>query len=281
MLSIRLAICLCFLFGLAVTLPPLLVGHSSTSLCLPLPSSSSSSSLAFTVSVVILDSLCFLLMMVAYTRLYCRANKVVPATEEEVALTRHVARLLFSDCLLYLPIAFLSISALLCLSATGPEAVKGMLLLMAPLPACVNPLLFILCNPLARHKLACLAKRTGVGVCKLTTRGGGGAGGRAQGKAMYSRWNEETEKQSCDSTQVLVAVELMKKEEDGGRQEVQWRLLFPIISHSKVSTSGSHLDVKSSSTFIVESRPEVRGDTATSYKTPGLLLMEDSYLNPV
>lgn len=226
MLSIRLAICLCFRFGLAVTLPPLLVGHSSTSLCLPLPSSSSSSSLGFTVSVVLLDSLCFLLMMVAYTRLYCRTNKVLPATEEEV-LTRHVARLLFSDCLL-------SLSALLCLSATGPEAVKGMLLLMAPLPACVNPLLYILCNPLARHKLASLTKHAGVGVCKLTAGGGGGAGGRARGKAMYSSYNEETEKQSYDSTQVLVAVELRKKEEDGGRQEVQWRLLFPIISHSKV-----------------------------------------------
>ncbi|XP_039648351.1 leucine-rich repeat-containing G-protein coupled receptor 5-like, partial [Perca fluviatilis] len=159
-LSVRLAVCLCFLLGLAVTLPPLVAGHSSTSLCLPLPSSSSSSSLAFSVSLVLLDSLCFLAMTLAYTRLYCRADKAAPAAEEEVALTRHVAWLLFSDCLLYLPVAFLSLSSLLRLSAAGPEAAKGVLLLVAPLPACVNPLLYILFNPLARQELAALAKRT-------------------------------------------------------------------------------------------------------------------------
>ncbi|KAG7218917.1 hypothetical protein INR49_019417, partial [Caranx melampygus] len=78
--SVRLSICLCFLLGVAVTLPPLVAGHSSTSLCLPLPSSSSSpsSSLAFSVSLVLLDSLCFLIMTVAYTRLYCHANKAPP-----------------------------------------------------------------------------------------------------------------------------------------------------------------------------------------------------------
>ncbi|XP_056281413.1 leucine-rich repeat-containing G-protein coupled receptor 5-like [Pseudoliparis swirei] len=157
-LCVRLAVALSFLLGVAVALPPLVAGHSSTSLCLP--SSSSSSSLAFSVSLVLLDSLCFLLMTLAYTRLYCRADKAAPATDEEAALTRHVAWLLFSDCLLYLPVAFLSFSSLLRLPAAGPEAAKGMLLLVAPLPACVNPLLYLLFNPLARQELAALAKRT-------------------------------------------------------------------------------------------------------------------------
>ncbi|KAM8907849.1 LOW QUALITY PROTEIN: leucine-rich repeat-containing G-protein coupled receptor 5-like [Spinachia spinachia] len=180
-LCVRLAVCLSFLLGLAVTLPPLVAGHSRNSLCLPLPSSSSSSSssLAFSVSLVLLDSLCFLLMTLAYTRLYCRANKpAATASEEEeeeegeAALTRHVAWLLFSDCLLYLPVAFLSSSSLLRLPAAGPEAAKALLLLVAPLPACVNPLLYLLFNPLARQELAALAER----VPRLC-RGAGGGGG--------------------------------------------------------------------------------------------------------
>uniref|UniRef100_A0A8C9ZEJ1 Leucine rich repeat containing G protein-coupled receptor 5 n=1 Tax=Sander lucioperca TaxID=283035 RepID=A0A8C9ZEJ1_SANLU len=218
-LSIRLAICLCFLLGLAVTLPPLVAGHSSTSLCLPLPSSSSSSSLAFSVSLVLLDSLCFLVMTLAYTRLYCRANKAPPAAEEEVALTRHVAWLLFSDCLLYLPVAFLSLSSLLRLSAAGPEAAKGVLLLVAPLPACVNPLLYILFNPLARQELAALAKRT----C--------GAVGVSRPDMMDSTYDEDAEKQSCDSTQALVAVGGTKEEEEEerGRSETQHSVAFHCV----------------------------------------------------
>ncbi|XP_071358603.1 leucine-rich repeat-containing G-protein coupled receptor 5-like [Trachinotus anak] len=217
-LSVRLSVFLCFLLGLAVTLPPLVAGHSSTSLCLPLPSSSSSSSLAFSVSLVLLDSLCFLLMTVAYTRLYCRANKVPPASEEEAALTRHVAWLLFSDCLLYLPVAFLSFSSLLRLPAAGPEVAKGVLLLVAPLPACVNPLLYLLFNPLAREELAALAKRTcgAVAVRRLhrSGGGGGGGGGRSMPVMMDSTYDEDAEKQSCDSTQALVAVGGTKEEEE-------------------------------------------------------------------
>lgn len=202
MLSVRLAICLCFLLGMAITLPPLVAGYSSTSLCLPLPSSSSSS-LAFIVSLVLLDSLCFLAMTLAYIHLYCRTNKAPPATEEEAALTRHIAWLLFSDCLFYLPVAFLSFSSLLHLGATGPEAAKGVLLLVAPLPACVNPLLYILFNPLARQELAALAKCTS----RAVRVGGGGA----RPKAMDSPYDEDAEKQSCDSTQALV------REEEGER----------------------------------------------------------------
>ncbi|CAK6983199.1 leucine-rich repeat-containing G-protein coupled receptor 5-like isoform X2, partial [Scomber scombrus] len=223
-LSVRLAVCLCFLLGLAVTLPPLVAGHSSTSLCLPLPSSSSSSSLAFSVSLVLLDSLCFLLMTLAYTRLYCRANKALPTTEEEAALTRHVAWLLFSDCLLYLPVAFLSFSSLLRLPAAGPEAAKGVLLLVAPLPACVNPLLYLLFNPLAREELSALVKRTccAAVVLRLGRGGrGGGAGSRSRPGTMDLTYDEDAEKQSCDSTQALVAVGGVKEEEEEGRRRIK------------------------------------------------------------
>ncbi|XP_047431951.1 leucine-rich repeat-containing G-protein coupled receptor 5-like [Mugil cephalus] len=229
--SVRLSVGLCFLLGFAVTLPPLVAGHSTTSLCLPLPSSSSSSSLAFSVSLVLFDSLCFLLMTLAYTRLYCRASKAPPTSEEEAALTRHVAWLLFSDCLLFLPVAFLSFSALLRLpstSAAGPEAAKGVLLLVAPLPACINPLLYLLFNPLAREELATLAKRTcgGVAIPKLHSRGGGGGGGG--GSTLDSAYDEDAEKQSCDSTQALVVVGGVKEDEEeaAGRGRARHSVAF-------------------------------------------------------
>uniref|UniRef100_A0A3P9K6F0 Leucine rich repeat containing G protein-coupled receptor 5 n=1 Tax=Oryzias latipes TaxID=8090 RepID=A0A3P9K6F0_ORYLA len=209
-LWIRLSICLCFLLGAAITLPPLVAGNSSTSFCLPLPSVSSSSSLAFSVSMVLFDSLCFLLMTLAYIRFYCQSSKAAPACDEEAALTRHVAWLLFSDCLLYLPVAFLSFSSLLRLPAIGPEAAKALLLLVAPLPPCVNPLLYLLFNPLAREELASLAKRTcrSVAPSKLRRRA------KARGSTLDSDYDEDVEKQSCDSTQGLVAVEHLKEEEE-------------------------------------------------------------------
>ncbi|KAG7458349.1 leucine-rich repeat-containing G-protein coupled receptor 5 [Solea senegalensis] len=231
-ISLRLSIFLCFLLGVAVTLPPLVATHSSTSLCLPLPSPSSSSSLAFSVSLVLLDSLCFLVMTLAYTRLYCRADKAPPPSEEEAALTRHVAWLLFSDCLLYLPVAFLSSSSLLRLPAAGPEAAKGMLLLVAPLPSCVNPLLYLLFNPLAREELAALAKRTCGAVPRKHWGGGRGGGRRPASMTMDSTYDEDAEKQSCDSTQALVALGgTGEEEEERGRIMSERRHSVALVPH--------------------------------------------------
>ncbi|MEQ2184887.1 hypothetical protein GOODEAATRI_012592, partial [Goodea atripinnis] len=209
-LFMRLSICLCFLLGFIITLPPLMAGHSSSSFCLPLPSSSSSSFLAFSVSLVLFDSLCFLVMTLAYTRFYCRTTKASPNSDDEAVLTRHVAWLLFSDCLLYLPVAFLSFSSLLRLPAAGPEAAKGVLLLVAPLPACVNPLLYLLFNPLARGELSSLAACTCVGAVRSKLQRRGATGGRQ----LDSTYDEDAEKQSCDSTQALVVVEGVKEEEE-------------------------------------------------------------------
>lgn len=210
-LFIRLSIFLCFLLGFVITLPPLMAGHSSSSFCLPLPSSSSSSStLAFAVSLVLFDSLCFLVMTLSYTRLYCRASKAPPNSDDDAPLTRHVAWLLFSDCLLYLPVAFLSFSSLLRLPAAGPEAAKGVLLLVTPLPACVNPLLYLLFNPLARGELAALA----AGACRGAVASQLQRRGVTGGRPLDSTFDEDAEKQSCDSTQALVVVEGVKEEEE-------------------------------------------------------------------
>ncbi|XP_030006694.1 leucine-rich repeat-containing G-protein coupled receptor 5-like isoform X2 [Sphaeramia orbicularis] len=231
-LFVRLAIFLCFLLGLAITLPPLVTGHSSTSLCLLLPSSSSSSSVAFSVFLVLLDSLCFLIMTFAYTRLYCRANKTPPTSEEDAALTRHVAWLLFSDCLLYLPVAFLSFSSLLHLPAAGPDAAKAVLLLVAPLPACINPLLYLLFNPHAREELAALAKRT-CGAVVVSVSRGRRPGSRSRLDPLDLVYDEDAEKQSCDSTQALVAVGGTKEDEEEGRgtSETQHSVAFVVPRH--------------------------------------------------
>lgn len=206
-LSIRLAIFLCFLLGLAVTLPPLLAGHSSTSLCLLLPSSASSVSVAFSMFLVLLDSLCFLLMILAYTRLYCRTNKSLHISEEDGALTRHVAWLLFSDCLLFLPVTFLSFSSLLHLPAAGPDAAKAVVLLVAPLPSCINPLLYLLFNPQAREELAVLMKHTCGTMSMQLSRKNRGAKVAGRSRALDIKRDEDAEKQSCDSTQALVVTE--------------------------------------------------------------------------
>ncbi|KAM9846097.1 leucine-rich repeat-containing G-protein coupled receptor 5-like [Aulostomus maculatus] len=208
--SVRLAIGLCFLLVLAITLPTLLAGHSRTSLCLPLPSSSSLS-LVLSVSLVLIDLLCFVLMMLTYTRLYCRANKAPPTTEEEAALTHLVAWLLFSDCVLFLPVAFLCFSLSLRLPSAELEVAKGVLLLVVPLPACVNPLLYLLFNPLAREEVVLLVNGA-VTVLRLGS-GRGGARGPLSGTTDL-KYDEEAEKQSCNSTQALGAIEGTKEDEE-------------------------------------------------------------------
>lgn len=153
-------------------------------------------------------------------------------------MTRHIAWLLFSDCLLYLPVAFLSFSSLLHIPTAGPEAAKAVLLLVVPLPACVNPLLYLLFNPLAREELAALAKRTcGAVIVPRLHRGGGGggAGGRLKPSTLDSTYDEDAEKQSCDSTQALVLVGGIKEEEEEGRGrergETQHSVAFVVPRH--------------------------------------------------
>lgn len=176
-------------------------------------------------------------MTLAYTRLYCRADKTLPlAVEAEVALTRHVAWLLFSDCLLYLPVAFLSFSSLLRLPAAAwPEAAKGVLLLVLPLPACVNPLLYLLFTQFAREELGALAKRMHVAVMTRFSQRGRMRPGVPD--SLYDENGEDAEKQSCDSTQALVMLRETKEEEDEeekrgrGANETQHSMAFVVPYH--------------------------------------------------
>ncbi|GLD48190.1 leucine-rich repeat-containing G-protein coupled receptor 5-like isoform X1 [Lates japonicus] len=147
----------CPYFVSPVSLRPLVAGHSSTPVCRCLPPPPPL--LPSLRVLVLLDSLCLLQMTLAYIRLYCRANKALPASEEETALTRHVAWLLFSDCLLYLPVAFLSPPC--CVSPSlGQRQQRGCLLLVATAASLRQHLLYLLFNPLAREELAVMVKHT-------------------------------------------------------------------------------------------------------------------------
>uniref|UniRef100_A0AAY4BRH8 G-protein coupled receptors family 1 profile domain-containing protein n=1 Tax=Denticeps clupeoides TaxID=299321 RepID=A0AAY4BRH8_9TELE len=204
---VKLASALCFALGLGITFLPLvnLGGHSVSSLCLPLPLSEPSS-LGFMVALVLVNSLCYLIMTVTYTRLYCRLEKGEPDNLWDCALIRHVAWLLFANCVLYFPVAFLSFSSLLRLPSVGPEVVKSVLLVVVPLPACLNPLLYILFNPHFREDMGLLLKSIR------------GALGGAPRLSLLSLDSEDAEKQSCDSTQALVT--LSSSDESLGKSQM-------------------------------------------------------------
>ncbi|XP_030645109.1 leucine-rich repeat-containing G-protein coupled receptor 5 isoform X2 [Chanos chanos] len=202
--TVKLAATLCFALGLAITTLPLLhVGeYGISSLCLPLPLGEPSS-LGFMVALVLINSLCYLIMTVTYTRLYCSLEKGEPDNLWDCSMIRHVAWLLFANCVLYFPVAFLSFSALLKLPAVGPDVVKSVLLVVVPLPACLNPLLYVLFNPHFKEDLGLLLKRTH-GVLQSARR-----------LSLVSLNSEDAEKQSCDSTQALVT--FTSSEESSGK----------------------------------------------------------------
>ncbi|XP_075921379.1 leucine-rich repeat-containing G-protein coupled receptor 5 isoform X2 [Petromyzon marinus] len=140
-------------------LPLFHVGNYGQSpLCLPLPNGDSSS-LAYLATLVLLNSLAFLSMAITYTWLYCSLEKEDPLDPSEGAMVKHVAWLIFIDCVLYCPVAFFSFAGLLRLVLVEPEVPRTLLLLLSPLPACLNPLLYLLFTPLARQDLSHLWKR--------------------------------------------------------------------------------------------------------------------------
>ncbi|XP_045578372.1 leucine-rich repeat-containing G-protein coupled receptor 5 isoform X2 [Salmo salar] len=201
--TLRLVAALCFLLGLAITLLPLLGDYGVSSICLPMPYEEPSS-LGFMVALVLVNSLCYLIMTVTYARLYCSLEKGEPDSLWDCSMIRHVAWLLFTNCLLYFPVAFLSFSSLLKLPSVGPEVVKSVLLVVVPLPACLNPLLYVLFNPHFREDLGLLHRRTR-GALHLS---------RPRRLSLVSLNSEDAEKQSCDSTQALVTFGVSEEEEE-------------------------------------------------------------------
>ncbi|XP_039247262.1 leucine-rich repeat-containing G-protein coupled receptor 5 isoform X3 [Pipra filicauda] len=190
--SAKIGIFFCFMLALIIAVIPLLTGteYGISPLCLPLPFGESTA-MGYMVALVLLNSLCFLVMTIAYTKLYCSLEKGELDNIWDCSMVKHIALLLFTNCILYCPVAFLSFSSLLNLTFISPEVIKSILLVIVPLPACLNPLLYILFNPHFKEDFGSLRKQT------LLWR-------RSKHTSLISVNSEDIEKQSCDSTQALV-----------------------------------------------------------------------------
>ncbi|XP_029811646.1 leucine-rich repeat-containing G-protein coupled receptor 5 isoform X2 [Suricata suricatta] len=190
--SLKAIILLCAVLALTIATVPLLGGSefSASPLCLPLPSGEPSTT-GYMVALVLLNSLCFLVMTIAYTKLYCNLEKGDLENVWDCSMVKHIALLLFTNCILYCPVAFLSFSSLLNLTFISPEVIKFILLVIVPLPACLNPLLYILFNPHFKEDLGSLGKQTHFWT-------------RSRNASLMSINSDDVEKQSCDSTQALV-----------------------------------------------------------------------------
>ncbi|XP_012994283.2 leucine-rich repeat-containing G-protein coupled receptor 5-like isoform X2 [Esox lucius] len=196
------ALC-CVLAGAIAILPPLIRGeYGLWSPCIAMASPYTPSSClghSYATALVLLNSLCYLLMTGTYMRLYCHMDDGTAeedvVTARECSVTRLLACLLLTNCLLSFPVALLSFFSLLRLSVlTSPEVTKAVLLLVAPLPACLNPLLYILISPHFKEDLNRL-------LCWMTYRQK--IGQHSTGSVSVD--SEDAEKQSCDSLQALVS----------------------------------------------------------------------------
>uniref|UniRef100_A0A8C8ABS1 Leucine rich repeat containing G protein-coupled receptor 6 n=1 Tax=Otus sunia TaxID=257818 RepID=A0A8C8ABS1_9STRI len=184
------AVCCLLLSSVAAVLPLFSIGeYGASPLCLPYPiPDGKPATLGFTVALVMTNMLCFLTITGTYIRLYCNLLKGEFSAVWDCAMVKHVAWLIFTNCLLYCPVAFLSFSSTLNLFLITPEVIKSVLLVVLPLPACLNPLLYLLFNPHFRDDLRLLIQK-----------------GQDKGSYTQSCEVDDMEKSSYDSTQALVS----------------------------------------------------------------------------
>ncbi|KAK6472936.1 leucine-rich repeat-containing G-protein coupled receptor 4-like [Huso huso] len=137
----------CVFAMVAACLPLFHVGEfSSSPLCLPFPTGETPS-LGFTVTLVLLNSVAYLLMAIIYTKLYCGLEKTDLSEMLQSSMIKHVAWLIFTNCIFFCPVAFFSFAPLITAIAISPEIMKSVTLIFFPLPACLNPVLYIFFNP--------------------------------------------------------------------------------------------------------------------------------------
>uniref|UniRef100_A0AAZ3PUQ8 G-protein coupled receptors family 1 profile domain-containing protein n=1 Tax=Oncorhynchus tshawytscha TaxID=74940 RepID=A0AAZ3PUQ8_ONCTS len=101
-------------------------------------------SACFPLSLIMMNTLCLLIVTVSYIRLYWELLRGECEGLWDYSMIKHITWLIFINGLLYIPVAFLSLCSLLGLLSLGEEVLKSILLLLQPLPSCLNPLLFLL-----------------------------------------------------------------------------------------------------------------------------------------
>ncbi|XP_077369693.1 leucine-rich repeat-containing G-protein coupled receptor 6 [Festucalex cinctus] len=148
--SVRIFALLCLSLSLILACFPLFgIGeYGSSPFCLPTPLPPSASqlptSLAFPLVLILMNTLCLLIVTCSYIRLYWEVLRGECEGLWDCAMIKHVAWLIFTNGLLHVPVAFFSICSILGLLTLGEEVLKSIILLLQPLPACLNPLLFLL-----------------------------------------------------------------------------------------------------------------------------------------
>lgn len=143
---------------------PLLISsdQSSSPLCLPF-ADGESPALSVTVILVLLNALAYLFTAAVYTQMYCHLGRVELADPEQTGALRHVAWLIFTNCIFFCPVAAFSFAPLLTGStAGGPEIAKSVTLIFFPLPACLNPVLYVFFSPAFREDWLRLRSRGGL-----------------------------------------------------------------------------------------------------------------------
>ncbi|XP_062846023.1 leucine-rich repeat-containing G-protein coupled receptor 4 [Trichomycterus rosablanca] len=121
-------------------------------ICLPF-SGGLAPGLGMTVALVLLNTLAFLLSAVVYTQLYCGLGRAQLADPEQAGSVRHVAWLIFTNCIFFCPVAAFSFAPLLAGTGTAgsPDMAKSVTLIFFPLSACLNPVLYVCFSPAFRH----------------------------------------------------------------------------------------------------------------------------------
>uniref|UniRef100_A0A8C3Y486 Leucine rich repeat containing G protein-coupled receptor 6 n=1 Tax=Catharus ustulatus TaxID=91951 RepID=A0A8C3Y486_CATUS len=188
--KVKAAACCCLLLSsVAAVLPLFSIGeYGASPLCLPYPiPEGKPTALGFSVALVMTNMLCFLTITGTYIRLYCNLLKGEFSAVWDCAMVKHVAWLIFTNCLLYCPVAFLTFSSTLNLFLITPEVIKSVFLVVLPLPACLNPLLYLLFNPHFRDDFRLLRQK-----------------GQDKSSFPQSCRADDMEKSSYDSTQALV-----------------------------------------------------------------------------
>ena len=139
----RRLLCAAVTLSLVVgALPLFRVGkYGSSPLCLPSPlPEGQPSTLGFMVALIMMNTLCFLVITGTYIKLYWDLIKGEFDSIWECAMIKHVAWLIFTNCLLYCPVAFLTFSSLLSLFPVGEEVIKSVLLVSHAAPGQPQPI---------------------------------------------------------------------------------------------------------------------------------------------
>lgn len=139
----------------AATLPLFGIGrYGSSPLCLlsPLPESQPSGT-GFTVGLIAMNTLCFFVLTCTCIKLYCSFVKEGYSHLRESMLFKHVALLAFANSLLYCPMTFVGLSILQDSLHISEYTIKFIQLVLLPLPASLNPLLYLIFSPLFKEDL--------------------------------------------------------------------------------------------------------------------------------